>query len=173
METKIFAYKGFGYQWGYACFPILGLSILGCIALMVLISSLLQGTGLMPSSSSNSWGKIVVLALFLSVLGFNFLSLHVSNPSIVVQGERFRLQTALYKSQWFTWDKINAIEKPWTPLPTTKQIYGIAVEGLNPLFIVAGVNAQMGQRAFIVTSDLEDFDLLLSILKEKRPDMFP
>ncbi|MDA0246384.1 MAG: hypothetical protein OT477_23490 [Chloroflexi bacterium] len=141
--------------------------------LTVLISFLLQETGVISGSSNNSWGGVVGLALMVSLLGFNFLSLHVSNPSLVVQGERFRLQTALYKSPWFTWDKIFVIQKPWKPFPTAKQIYAIAVEGLNPLFLLAGFNAQLNERAFIITSDIEDFDLLLSILKEKRPDMFP
>ena len=50
--------------------------------------------------------------------------------------------------------------------------YVIRVAGLNPLYLVAGFNAFSGGRAFLISSDIQNFEELMTIFAEHRPDLF-
>lgn len=120
------------------------------------------------SSSPLAW---IIIILLPALLTWVAISLHVSRPSIHVREDSFRLETPLYRSNWFSWADITNIKTIRAPL-SSESVYVIESDQLSPFFRLAALNANVDNRAFVIGNDIDQLHELIAYMERQRPDLF-
>lgn len=112
-----------------------------------------------------SWGIGLFLLLWVFALGIAALT---SYPSIEVNHDGFRISTVVSQSKWLSWDAINKIHQPIF----YQRLHMMGVKGLGALYILNGLFYWLGSGGFLISQAIENYQELIALLKQKRPDLF-
>lgn len=112
-----------------------------------------------------SWGIGLFLLLWVFALGIAALT---SYPSIEVNHDGFRISTIISRGKWLSWDAINKIRQPFF----YQRVQMVGVKGLGKLYILNGLFYWLGGGGFLISQTIENYQELITWLKQKRPDLF-
>ena len=99
----------------------------------------------------------------------------IRQPNIRTRNDGFQLFAPPYQSKWLAWDDIKKIKKRHSSSTKQHHTYAVILKGteISPLYsILTFAWALDGYRAFILTNKIQQFDRLISLIREKRPDLF-
>ena len=95
----------------------------------------------------------------------------VSYPSITIEDNRFRIQTAFYQSTWFYFEEITTIDFLHLPLFRIERLV-VNIPLLPWVFFWPMFAGSSSSMAFLITSQLHKHEDLLNLLRQKRPELF-
>lgn len=112
--------------------------------------------------------------VILNLLGFVLLNgililVFSASPAIHVRNDKFRIRTLFYTSKWLDWTDIGDIKLHWL----YNNIITVSVKEISPIYSLVGVFQLTGARAFLVFNEIDEYEELVGILREKRPELFP
>lgn len=154
-------------------FLILGLSTSLIIFASILISLVVSGLDpAYPLNASDILSTVILMGAFF-LFSLIFLVTYIMFPSIHVRDTDLRIRTPIYQSNWLTWDKIDDVKEIWFSNRYNKLV-AIIVKDISPLYAIIGFTQFLGsgKRAFVIHHTIDDYQKLLTTLREKRPDLF-
>ncbi len=118
--------------------------------------------------------------LILIMLGATFMiglaiTRAIIQPNIRVRGDEFQLSTWIYRTHWLKWDEIKKIQKRVSASTKNHHTFAIILKGIgiSPLYSLLTFSwALDGYRAFILTNKIGSYERLITLVQEKRPDLF-
>ena len=170
MNTNIFDYP-LWQRLVRTAFLIFGLALSVFMLVSILISLILSVLDPARQLGAEVLSTLIPLGVtFLFALGF--LVVYLMFPSIHIRESGLQIRTPIYRSGWLSWDQLD-VKELW--LPSRKQgILGVIAEDISPLYAIIGLTQFLGagKRAFLIHHTLDGYQHLLTILREKRPDLF-
>jgi hypothetical protein len=91
------------------------------------------------------------------------------NPSIAVSEQGIQVRSLIHESPWLSW---TAIKKVRGSFIRSQRFWLIGIEGLGWPYKLNGLLFWLGTGGFQVAPYIEDYQGLMKVLRERRPDLF-
>lgn len=99
------------------------------------------------------WGLCAVLTMF---------------PTVSVREDAFKIASPAGSTPWLPWSAISKVRR----IPLPRQSWMIGIKGLNRIYWLGSLTFWMGVASIHLTPSIQEYDRLMAILREKRPDLF-
>ena len=148
-----------------------------CVMVFIIILTIISFVEILTGLEIDNWKGTETFIdvfrnfLFMALWGTFIFTLHLLFPAVAVRATGFRLVTLVYKSRWLDWDEIIAVNEHWQSRRRNRMIV-IKTEHIDIFFALIGYTQGQGGTAFIIHSKLVDYNDLLCIFEQKRPDLF-
>jgi hypothetical protein len=146
---------------------ILFVGTVGLMFFLVLFGILDEGN---PNVTVNR-GAILPGVLISTFLILGAITINIAMPDLHVSDDGFRLVTVFSQSQIVQWEDILFVER--TPFPKWYfEAYGVGLHVLHPIYNVIGFAYLLSGKAFLLAEKIDNFELLMQLIEERRPDLF-
>jgi hypothetical protein len=142
----------------------------------VLVSALVPYFAILGYIAKTTPTAVDVTGVAASFIGAIFilliaLSVNLMTPDIHLNTDGFQLCTWFYRSAWQRWEEITFIEKHLLS-NSWHQLRSVGVVRVSPLYSFIRLFQLMPGKGFIISSKISDYEELLGVFQEKRPDFF-
>lgn len=97
-------------------------------------------------------------------------AVHLMYPNVYVEGQRLKIKTALYESDWFTFDQIKKVHLPEGKLTT--QVVSVTVPQLPWFYWLSGISQGIWGPTFLIHPRMHNGRRLVRKLYNLRRDLF-
>lgn len=146
-------------------------NLLSLALVALIIFRMVTGSEILSETGTSDPGMLVAFTIGPPFMVFIATTVLLMFPDIHVSADGFRISRLVYTSPWLWWHEIRDIE---THRRTNRfqEVKAVTVERIADVYRFVGFVEGIGAKGFLIRSNIEEYDALMALFRQHRPDLF-